>query len=87
MVRSFSEWKTITISRLIEIKKKNTGDDIRSNKIARDVDVLITKLQYLRARDLGTWLVLLYHASADSEEFLELAPTAEEIKEWFKEDA
>jgi len=82
LVRSFSEWKTITISRLIEIKRKNAGNE----KIARDVDVLITRLQYLRARDLSTWLILLYHASADSKEFLELAPTVEEIQEWFKEN-
>jgi len=79
MSRSFSEWKTWTVTRLLEIKRKNIGNE----KIARDVDILITKLQYLRARDLSTWLILLHHASVDCNEFLELLPTIEELESWF----
>ena len=80
--KSFSEWKTLTVSKLLEIKKKYSDNE----KIARDVDILLTKLQYLRARDLATWMVTLHHASTDCSEFLEVLPSTEELKEWFKEE-
>jgi len=82
MTKSFSEWKTTTILKLLEMRKKYAENE----KIIRDINILITKLQYLRARDLGTWLVLLHHAATDLPEFLKLAPEAEELEEWFTKE-
>jgi len=81
-MRSFSEWKATTILRLLGMRKKYTGNE----KILQDINVLITKLQYLRARDLSMWLVLLHHASVDLDEFLELAPSIEELEQWFEKE-
>jgi len=82
MGRSFPEWKATVILRLLEMKKRYAGNE----KIERDINVLITKLQYLKSRDLSAWLVLLHHAATDSPEFLELAPEAEELEEWFTKE-
>jgi len=82
MGRSFSEWKTTTILKLLGMRKKYTGNE----KILQDISVLITRLQYLKSRDLGMWLVLLHHAASDSPEFLELAPSIEELEEWFEKE-
>ena len=82
MARTFSEWKTLTIRKLIEMRKRYSDDE----KILQDINVLISRLQYLKSRDLGMWLVLLHHASADLMEFLELAPEAEELEEWFTKE-
>jgi hypothetical protein len=78
----FSEWKTLTAVKLLEIKKKYSSNE----KIVRDVDILLTKLEYLRASDLAIWLVMLHHASTDCPEFLEVLPSIDELKEWFKEE-
>jgi len=81
-MRSFSEWKTITIRKLLEMRKRYSDN----GKILQDINVLVSKLQYLKARDLGAWLVLLHHAATDSPEFLELAPSVEELEEWFEKE-
>jgi len=82
MARSFSEWKAMVILRLLEMKRKYSSDE----KILRDINVLLSKLQYLRVRDLSTWLVLLYHAASDLSEFLELLPRLEDLDEWFEKE-
>jgi len=79
----FSEWKTITIARLIEIKRRHEDNP----KIVNDVNAILSKLHYAKVRDLSTILLYLHHASVDLKEFLELIPSKEEIMEWFKEEA
>jgi len=79
MVRSFSEWKAQAALRLMAIKASCKGDQ----RIQQAVDTLLTKLRYLRIRDLASFLVLLHHAAVLTEEFLSVLPTEEEVMAWF----
>jgi hypothetical protein len=79
MIRSFSVWKSKATLRLLALKTKYKDDP----KIVQDIDTLITKLQYLRLRDLHSYLALVYEASKDCEEFLSILPTEEEVEEWY----
>jgi hypothetical protein len=80
VTRSFSAWKAQATLKLLALKTKYRGNP----KIAQDVDVLVTKLQYLKLRDLASFLVLVHHASVDCEEFLSILPTEEEVERWFQ---
>jgi hypothetical protein len=64
---------------LLALKTKYRDDP----KIAQDVDILVTKLQYLRLRDLHSFFALVYEASSDCEEFLSILPSEEEVEEWY----
>jgi hypothetical protein len=79
MARSFSAWKSKATLRLLALKTKYRDDP----KIAQDVDILVTKLQYLRLRDLHSFFALVHEASKDCEEFHEILPTEEEVDRWF----
>jgi hypothetical protein len=79
MARSFSAWKSRVILRLLALKTKYKDNP----KIAQDVDILITKLQYLKLRDLHSYLALVHEASSDCEEFLSILPSEEEVEEWY----
>jgi hypothetical protein len=79
MARSFSAWKSKATLRLLALKTKYKDDP----KIAQDVDILITKLQYLRLRDLHSFFALVHEASSDCEEFLSILPSEEEVEEWY----
>ena len=79
MARSFSAWKSKATLRLLALKTKYKDDP----KIAQDVDILVTKLQYLRLRDLHSFFALVHEASSDCEEFLSILPTEEEVEEWY----
>jgi hypothetical protein len=79
MARSFSAWKSRVILRLLALKTKYKDNP----KVLQDIDILITKLQYLKLRDLHSYLALVHHASADAEEFLSLLPSEGEIEEWY----
>ena len=78
--RTFSEWKAWCAVRLLEIRAKYSGDE----KVARDVEVLLTKLQYLRLEALPSFLLLLHAASVDAADFLELIPLSSEVEKWFE---
>jgi uncharacterized protein YbbC (DUF1343 family) len=80
MARSFSAWKSKTTLKLIALKTKYKNNP----KVLQDIDVLITKLQYLKLRDLHSYLTLVYEASSDCEEFLLILPSEDEIKTWFE---
>ena len=79
MARSFTEWKAAAIVRLVSIKAAH-----REEKVRETVDNLLARLQYLRVRDLPSFLLLLHYASTLTEEFLSLLPTEEEVHEWFR---
>jgi uncharacterized membrane protein len=80
MIRSFSAWKSKATLRLLALKTKYRDNP----KIAQDIDTLITKLQYLRLRDLHSFFALVHEASSDCEEFLSILPSEEEVEEWFR---
>ena len=80
MARSFSAWKSKATLRLLAMKTKYRDNP----KIAQDIDVLITKLQYLKLRDLNGFLALVHEVSKDCEEFLSILPSEEEVEEWFR---
>jgi hypothetical protein len=75
----FSVWKSKATLKLIALKTKYKDNP----KIAQDVDILITKLQYLKLRDLHSYLALVHEASSDCEEFLSILPSEEEVEEWY----
>ena len=79
MARSFSAWKSKATLRLLAMKTKYRDDP----KVLQDIDVLITKLQYLKLRDLHSFLALVHEASKDAEEFLSILPSEEEVVEWY----
>jgi len=76
--RSFSEWKAEAVLRLLAIRAA-----YKDQRIRQAVDVLVTKLQYLKIRDLPSFLVLLHHAATLTDDFLSVLPTEEEVKTWF----
>jgi len=81
-MRSFNQWKVEAALRLLEIKALYRDNQ----RVQETVDALITKLHYLKLRDLASFLVLVHHASALAEEFLLLLPGMEEVREWFSEE-
>jgi len=81
MVRSFSAWKSKATLRLLAMKTKYRDNP----KVLQDIDVLITKIQYLKLRDLHSFLALVHETSKDAEEFLSILPSEEEVEEWFRE--
>jgi len=80
MTRSFSQWKAEAALRLLAIKAAHRDDQ----EVIRTVDTLITKLHYLKLRDLASFLILVYHAATLTEEFLLLLPSQEEVRAWFE---
>jgi hypothetical protein len=81
MARTFSAWKAWCAARLVEIARNAQGE-----KVKRDAELLLTKLQYLRLESLPSFLVLLHAAAADDPCFLDLAPSTEEVEEWFAQE-
>jgi hypothetical protein len=79
MARSFSAWKSKATLRLLALKTKYKDNP----KVLQDIDVLITKLQYLRLRDLHSFFALVHEASSDCEELLSILPSEEEVEEWY----
>jgi hypothetical protein len=80
VARSFQQWKAWASARLVEVARA-----AQSDKVRRDAELLLTRLQYLRAESLPSFLVALHAAAADDPAFLELAPSAEEVEAWFRE--
>jgi hypothetical protein len=78
MARTFSGWKIWVSAKLIEMIR-NASDE----KVRRNAEALLTKLQYLRLEGLPSFLVLLHAAATDDPRFLDLAPSAEEVEKWF----
>ena len=82
-MRSFREWKAVTISKLLELERK-----YRDNKGALEtIDVILSKLEYAKARDLASVLMLFHHGSKVVPELLDLVPLAEEVEYWLRERA
>lgn len=82
----FSEWKTITMRKLITLS--HTEKYASNMKAKNDLNVLATKLQYLRSRDLASFLYLVHVAIRDTgiTELLEIIPSEEDLIDMLKED-
>jgi len=78
---TFNQWKTLTMHKLISLAKKYRDDRKKSTTL----NALIVKLHHLRSRDLATFLSLLYHASIDVPEVLDLIPSQRQIEKFFEE--
>jgi pantothenate kinase-related protein Tda10 len=82
-IRDFYAWKAQAMVKLLAIKAAHKDNP----KIAQDVDTLITKLQYLKVKELSSFIATVYHASNDTEDFLMVLPTEEEIEAWFEKES
>jgi len=81
-IRDFYAWKAQAMIKLLAIKAAHKDNP----KIAQDVDTLITKLQYLKVKEISSFIAAVYYASTDTEEFLIILPTEEEITKWFESE-
>ena len=79
-MRSFQQWKVWASAKLVEMARTAKEDKVR-----RDAELLLVKIQYLRLEGLPSFLVTLHTASQDDPAFLEIAPTPEEVETWFQE--
>jgi len=79
-MRSFREWKAVTISRLLELERKYSGNA----RALETIDEIITRLEYAKARDLAGVLSLFHHGSKVVPELLDLVPLAEEVERWLR---
>jgi len=77
---SFQAWKAVAMVRLLAIKAKYKGNQ----KVANDVDALVSRLERLRLDGLPAFIAMLNAAAVDAPEFLEIVPKEEEVEEWFK---
>lgn len=75
--KNFSEWKAYTTAFLIHLKNKYKDDQ----KAINDLNTLLTKLHYLRGRDLSNWLLWCHIVMRDTgvRELIEIIPTQNEI--------
>ena len=81
MARSFQQWKVWCSAKLVEIARTT-----QSEKTRKDAELLLTRLQYLRLESLPSFLVTLHAAATDDPRFLDLAPSPEEVEQWFAEE-
>jgi len=79
-VRSFNEWKTVTISKLIELKRKYANEPKKRDLLS----MVLMKVHYAKKRDLGTLLYYMDLASQEIPEMTELIPSSEEISKWLR---
>ena len=71
----FSEWKTLTIRKLLELKSKYNSEII---------DEAINKLHFAKARDLSTVIFFFYSHSKEIPELLNLLPPQEVLEQFFR---
>lgn len=80
-MKSFLEWKTGTILKLILLKQKYANNA----KIVNDIDAILEKVRYAEVRDLSSVLLLFHFASSDTKDFLQLLPTVKDVERWHRE--
>jgi len=75
--KNFNEWKAYAVSTLIHLKQKYADNQ----KVISDINTLLTKLHYLRGRDLSNFLLWCHTIIHDDgvSELLDIIPTREEI--------
>jgi 4-aminobutyrate aminotransferase-like enzyme len=80
MARSFSGWKAQAMVHLIAVKAQYRDNP----KVVQAVDNLVAKLQYLKLRDLHSFLATVNFAAQDAPELLSIVPEEEEVESWFE---
>ena len=75
--KNFSEWKAYATTTLIHLKQKYADNQ----KVVADLNYLLTKLHYIRSRDLSNFLLWVHTVLRDDgvSELLDIIPTKEEI--------
>ncbi len=71
----FREWKTLVMAKLAELSKKHPEHRVV-------LEGLMLKLQYVKARDLAQFLLLLHLASREVPELADLIPKEADVKRW-----
>jgi len=77
--KNFNEWKAYATATLMQLLAKAEQED--NVKLVSDINALLTRLRYLRGRDLSNFLldvhtVRKYHGL---QELMNIIPTQEEI--------
>lgn len=72
----FSEWKTLTIRKLLELKSENKNNEI--------IDEAIKKVHSAKVRDLSTVIYFFYTHSKEIPELLNLLPPQDVLEQFFK---
>lgn len=82
----FSEWKTLTMRKLLELRKKY--EQLGDERAANDIGFLMDKLNYLRSRDLASFMFYVHMLIRDRKivELYDLLPSIDEIKNFFTEE-
>jgi len=73
-------FKAVQIAKLTQLKQHSDN-----KRIAEIIDLLIPKLQHLRAMDLADYVFTLYLASREFNVFEELIPSEQEVDELIKQ--
>ena len=75
--KNFNEWKAYATATLIHLKQKYADNQ----KVVSDLNYLLTKLRYLRSRDLSNFLLWCHTIIRDDDvkELLDIIPTQKEI--------
>ena len=75
--KDFGEWKAYATATLIHLKQKYRDNQ----KAISDINILLTKLHYLRGRDLSNFLLWVHTVIRDDgiNELMEIIPTQDEI--------
>lgn len=77
--KNFNEWKAYATAALMQLLSKVEQED--NVKLVSDINALLTRLRYLRSRDLSNFLldvhtIRKYHGL---QELLDIIPTQDEI--------
>ncbi|MGC9106825.1 MAG: hypothetical protein ACP5IE_01355 [Infirmifilum sp.] len=78
-VRSFREWKTLTMVALISLVDKNPEKRVT-------LEALAARLQNLKARDLAQFIFQLHLLSYDIPEAKALIPSPDLVEKWLSGD-
>jgi len=76
----YRKWKLLLTTKLIEIYK-NTDDPELKKKIMK----MINKVQYVKLKELSSFIRDLFQLSQHYQELKELIPDMETVKSWMEE--
>jgi len=77
--KNFNEWKAYATAVLMQLLSKAEKED--NKKLIGDINVLLTRLRYLRGRNLSNFLLDVHTVIRDdgAKELLDIIPTQDEI--------
>ncbi|MEM4566570.1 MAG: hypothetical protein QXD49_08250 [Archaeoglobaceae archaeon] len=77
----FSEWKAVTLARLLELRDKYA----ENAKVVGVIDNLIKKVHAAKTRDLSSLIFLFYEHRNEVPELTGLLPPREVLEQFFKD--